>query len=51
MYRGGSKIIADVKKAAELAVRRARVATCRAVMGNARKRAEVRLMKNGNHLE
>ena len=51
MYRGGCKIVAYLKKAVEKAIRRAHVATCRAVMENARKRAELCLRENGDFLE
>ena len=51
IYKNGPKTIVELKKAVEQAVRRIPVATCRAVMESARKRAELCLRENGGHLE
>ena len=51
VYRTGPKNLQDLKKAVEQAVRRITLATCRAVMEAARKRAELCLQENGGHLE
>ena len=51
MYKCSWKTVADLKEAVEQAVWRARIATCRAVMENARKRAELCLRENGDFLE